>query len=186
MTRLPVATLVLDLRLIGIDPPIWRRVQVPASFSLAELHQVIQAAMQWHDKHLYEFTLADRVFQAPGPESAGEATTEVRLVDLSLAPGAGLRYVYDFGDEWTVAVVVWDRLFGAAGPASCVGGARAAPPEDAGGAHRYGELVEMLRDPSAYPDAAEQLEWLPTGFDAEAFDQAETTIALRAVTGRAI
>lgn len=36
-----------------MKPPVWRRLQVPSNTSLAELHQIIQAAMGWEDCHLY-------------------------------------------------------------------------------------------------------------------------------------
>jgi len=186
MTQLPTEILALDLRLVGIDPPIWRRVEVPASYSLAELHQVVQKTMQWADSHLHEFSLGERTFQAPHPEARGEDTTEVRLIDLGLQPGAGLRYVYDFGDEWTLAITVWDRQFGPVGPPTCTGGARAAPPEDAGGAHQYAEMIAAVNDPTNHPEPEELLEWLPDGFDPEAFDQARVNTALRTFATRAI
>jgi hypothetical protein len=36
----------------GISPMVWRRLQVPASSSLQELHGVIQVAMGWEGIHL--------------------------------------------------------------------------------------------------------------------------------------
>ena len=47
----------LKMRLLGISPMIWRRVLVPASFTIQELHGVIQAAMGWEGLHLYEVRL---------------------------------------------------------------------------------------------------------------------------------
>ncbi len=38
-----------------IDPPVWRRLLVPASIRLDRLHRVIQAAMGWQDYHLHVF-----------------------------------------------------------------------------------------------------------------------------------
>jgi hypothetical protein len=43
--------------LSGISPMVWRRVQVPSSFTLCELHGVIQVAMGWEGIHLYDFQL---------------------------------------------------------------------------------------------------------------------------------
>jgi hypothetical protein len=37
--------------------PIWRRVIVPTTFTLAQLHAVIQAAMGWCDYHLHHFEI---------------------------------------------------------------------------------------------------------------------------------
>jgi len=36
---------------------VWRRVLVPATFTLRELHGVIQVAMGWEGIHLYQFHL---------------------------------------------------------------------------------------------------------------------------------
>ena len=45
----------LKITLQGSKPAIWRRVQVPGSFSLNRLHDVIQVAMGWTDSHLHQF-----------------------------------------------------------------------------------------------------------------------------------
>ena len=37
------------MRLLGISPMIWRRVLVPESVSLRELHGVVQLAMGWEE-----------------------------------------------------------------------------------------------------------------------------------------
>jgi len=47
--------------LVGISPMVWRRVLVPASFTLRELHGVIQVAMGWDGIHLYVFGCVPRV-----------------------------------------------------------------------------------------------------------------------------
>src|SRR5450755_3103703 len=43
--------------LTGISPMVWRRVLVPATFTLRELHGVIQVTMGWEGIHLYDFQL---------------------------------------------------------------------------------------------------------------------------------
>ena len=43
--------------LIGKSPMVWRRVLVPASCTLRELHGVIQVAMGWEGLHLFQFLL---------------------------------------------------------------------------------------------------------------------------------
>ena len=43
----------LKVRLLGISPMIWRRVLVPASVSLHELHGILQVGMGWEGIHLY-------------------------------------------------------------------------------------------------------------------------------------
>ena len=51
------AILQVKVRLTGISPMVWRRVLVPSTFTLRELHGVIQVAMGWEDIHLYDFQL---------------------------------------------------------------------------------------------------------------------------------
>src|SRR5437762_7386745 len=41
------------------DPLVWRRIQVPESYSFWDLHVAIQDAMGWKDYHLHEFIVID-------------------------------------------------------------------------------------------------------------------------------
>ena len=47
----------LKVRLLDISPMIWRRVLVPASVSLRELHGILQVSMGWEGIHLYYFDI---------------------------------------------------------------------------------------------------------------------------------
>lgn len=47
----------IKITLRRTDPPIWRRVQVPADIWLSMLHGVIQDVMGWEDDHLHEFVI---------------------------------------------------------------------------------------------------------------------------------
>lgn len=40
-----------------IEPQIWRRLIVPSSFNLRDLHLVLQAAFGWTNAHLHEFEI---------------------------------------------------------------------------------------------------------------------------------
>jgi hypothetical protein len=51
-----VRILQLHIELAEPTYAIWRRVQVPASVTLRQLHAVVQAAMGWTDSHLHMFT----------------------------------------------------------------------------------------------------------------------------------
>lgn len=62
----------------------------------------------------------------------------------------------------------------------CLAGKRACPPEDCGGIPGYEHLLEVLREPQ-HAEYEEMREWLPEGFDPEAFDLAEVNDALRRV-----
>ena len=41
------------------DPLVWRRIQVPESYSFWDLHVAIQDAMGWKDYHLHEFVIVE-------------------------------------------------------------------------------------------------------------------------------
>ena len=52
----------LKVTLRGTRPPVWRRLLIPSTMTLAELHQAIQAAMGWEDCHLHAFDIAGRQY----------------------------------------------------------------------------------------------------------------------------
>jgi hypothetical protein len=52
------------ITLNGVNPPIWRRIQV-AKCTLAELHDHIQLAMGWQNAHLYQFTINGVLYSDP-------------------------------------------------------------------------------------------------------------------------
>jgi hypothetical protein len=45
------------ITLQGIKPPVWRRIQVPETYSFWDLHVALQDAMGWQDGHLHDFTI---------------------------------------------------------------------------------------------------------------------------------
>jgi hypothetical protein len=79
-----VAATVYRLRVVlsGISPMIWRQLEVPAAFSLAQLHEVLQASFAWSGEHLYRFTVHGREFGS-GQLWLRDPST-VRLADLGL------------------------------------------------------------------------------------------------------
>lgn len=60
------------------------------------------------------------------------------------------------------------------GLVECLGGRRAAPPEDCGGPLGYEEVLAALEQPER-PESPELLERLPHGFDPGRFDAGEVT-----------
>lgn len=75
----------IKITLLGTNPPIWRRLLVPASMTLAKLHDVLQTAMGWHDCHMHEFRAGERHFGRPDPEdiSMGMQVENERNIRLS-------------------------------------------------------------------------------------------------------
>ena len=95
----------IKIRLLGLSPMVWRRVLVPESMSLHELHGVVQLAMGWEA----EVTQAEegvRVLRIhPGEEPGGGARGVEQLETRDLVAGVGFvcvqkEPVADFlGDE---------------------------------------------------------------------------------------
>src|SRR5260370_31806637 len=57
----------IEVTLLWTEPPIWRRLLVPADLTLADLHHVIQRAMGWEDDHLHEFQIGGKAYGVPRP-----------------------------------------------------------------------------------------------------------------------
>lgn len=124
--------------LAGARPPIWRRLVLPATASLAELHLVLQLAFGWTDSHLHGFRLRGRGHRGPH-DVDDEVATQVG--QLLTEAGERLAYEYDFGDSWVHQIVLEDLVVDE-GAVRCLGGRRAGPPEDCGGIYAYNDLVE--------------------------------------------
>lgn len=182
----------LRIELSDVAPLIWRRLQIPDSYSFWDLHVAIQSAFGWNDTHLHEFAVPCRGGVSPllriGIPLADDAfrTSEETLlpgweqrVAENLAVGqTGVTYLYDFGDHWEHRVLLEEALDSSPGRRypRCVAGERAGPPDDCGGAHGYASLLEVLADPQAEGHAemkswASRAKGLSGAFDPEAFDE---------------
>lgn len=177
----PIYQVKISLR--GAKPPIWRRLLVPADVSLARLHDIIQVAFGWDGSHLHAFHTPYGLFGRADRDLGHRAEKPVTLEQVAPQAKDKIRYVYDFGDDWTHEIQVEKLLV--RDPTltypRCVGGRRAAPPDDCGGIWGYEELVRILADPR-HPDHQERLEWLgladASHFDPAAFDPDEVSRAL--------
>lgn len=188
---MPPKKLVYQLKITLKDskPPIWRRIQVPASYTFWELHSAIQDAMGWTNSHLHEFRFHDRLSGVE--KSFGIPCEEDFYDEIKILPGwkhkiskylnlafTKMMYVYDFGDNWEHVITLEEIL-----PAEkdvaypiCLKGKRACPPEDCGGVLGYGDLLEVLADPKheEHKDTKSWVESMKEGpFDPEHFDPTE-------------
>jgi hypothetical protein len=163
----------LKVTLKDIQPPIWRRVLVRNGITLGELHRILQAAMGWESRHLYEFQVDGESFADPDVEDEPpEASVhDVALASLAPTVGSKLVYRYDLGDGWEHEIEIEKTMRPASGATypCCVGGERACPPEDCGGVEGYADVLEALADPK-HPEHDSYIRWLGEPFDPEAFD----------------
>jgi hypothetical protein len=132
----------LRIALREISPLIWRRLLMRSDTTLAHLHTILQIAFDWSDAHLHTFHLHGKDYGSNGAE-----TRPVRLDTFRLRRGERFRYVYDYGAYWQCdmrleAVLSCDptRFYPV-----CIGGKRAAPPEECGGALAYMERLDQHR-----------------------------------------
>ncbi|GGA60537.1 plasmid pRiA4b ORF-3 family protein [Ornithinibacillus halotolerans] len=152
---------------------VYRKVIVPANFSFARLHHVIQTAFGWQDEHLHEFYIlsnekTNNPYFKHNPVFAGgykplanlvsaEEAFEFRKSDIPMAmddsvilsqflPGK-ITYVYDYGDTWIHHIKV-ERILEDYDKnyATCTAGEGKTPPEDVGGEGGYEYLLEVLAD----------------------------------------
>jgi integrase/recombinase XerD len=156
----------LKVVLEDIRPQIWRRIQVVGRITLAELHQVLQAAMGWEDYHLHRFSLSE--------------DESLRLDQIGLDESCTFSYVYDFGDEWVHQITVEKILLMQTEQhyPICLAGKRACPPEDCGGSWGYAVLLKILKNPR-HPEYRERKEWVGYQFNPEAFDLEEVNEQLK-------
>jgi hypothetical protein len=147
------AILQIKVWLKGISPMIWRRVLVPASFTLRELHGVIQVAMGWDGIHLYQFRLRAARY---GSWELTASSPDVTLAALRFRKGARFGYEYDLNIPWQHEVRLENRLDPEAGKTYplCAAGGGASPPEDCGGPGPFMECRDDILSLDSREDLA--------------------------------
>jgi hypothetical protein len=106
-----------------------RTVAVRADQSLAGLHRALQEGFGWADDHLYSFWLSGEFLAHDGSEytplvdgfKPGRFTRAIKsadtaLADLELAVGQPIAYLFDFGDQWRVRLVLREVCANDGGP----------------------------------------------------------------------
>jgi hypothetical protein len=122
----------LKIALQHVRPACWRRVRIPASATLGDLHEVIQVAFAWDGDHLHGFTIGRRRYGDP----YFDAEHDENKITLAAAFRARktISYTYDFGDDWRHEITlekVAEPTSTATHPV-CVDGRGDAPVEDCG------------------------------------------------------
>ena len=166
----------LTITLLNVEPPVWRRFEVPSGVTLARVHRDIQAVMGWDNSHLHQFHIGGTRYGVPDPDNVpffGKPTRDERKARLGslVEKGDRFTYEYDFGDSWEHEIAV-DQIL-PAGPGSatsrCLEGAGACPPEDVGGWPGYEYFREAIADPQ-HPGHEEQSEWIGGRWDPDYFN----------------
>lgn len=181
---------VCRVELNEITPNIWREFRFHPEVTFHQLHQIIQAVMGWSDTHLYEFQVNKKPIGVPDPELLGVAALGIgsskeldarkEIVQNHIhKEKTNFTYMYDFGDGWehTITLKSIDPDEPNSAP-TCLGGARACPPEDVGGVWGYEQLLEVLGTPD-HPEREHMLEWVGEEYDPEHFSMEDVNEQLR-------
>lgn len=164
----------LRLSLEGADENIWRRVYVPASTELAQLHELIQLLFDWNGEQPHRFKVNYDYFGPANPDGMDqrELYDGITLDSIYTSGTNKLRYTYDFADKWEHLVLIEKTLpydVGVTYPL-CANGTGKAPLDGSGGMVTYVALVEALADPQhpKHDLAGDVLgrDWEPEYFDA--------------------
>jgi len=128
----------VDAPLHDTEPEIWRRLMVPETITVPELHRVLQTAFGWENRHLFGIRCVDRLGQPRviiGPDDAAEEMGDepasgvvlFELLDAQQTGPSTLEYEYDYGDAWTHLVEVMGPAELQVGAVCCIGGAKPGP-----------------------------------------------------------
>lgn len=148
VTHEPDQIMVYQLRvyLRQISPMIWRRLLVRSDSTISDLHYTMQIAMGWKNFHLHQFLIRGKRY---GESRIGgmHFSDNPQLIPLSkfqFRLNERFLYEYNFIDEWQHEIRIEKQL--PLDPKKsypiCIGGARAAPPEDCGGAWAFMALKQ--------------------------------------------
>jgi len=129
----------------AIIPMIWRRLCVTSDTTIAQLHDVVQIAMGWEDRHLQQFRIHGKTYgiYRAGGISFDDDPHQVVLADFKLRKGERFVYEYDMGDYWQHDVRLEQALPLDPGKRYpiCTDGDGDCPPEDCGGPWGYRDLM---------------------------------------------
>jgi len=165
----------------GTRPPVWRRIQVPESYTFWDLHVAIQDAMGWLDYHLHVFEIMNPSTgmkeEIGVPDEDFEFDTRIfpgrkrKIADYFSMDNSKANYQYDFGDNWEHTIEL-EKIVARAEDVEypvCIAGKRSCPPEDCGGTWGYQNFLKIIKNPDD-EEYGEMLEWVGGKFDPEDFD----------------
>ena len=139
-----------------IRPSIWRRIQVPETYTFWDFHVAITDAMGWLDYHLHQFDISNpktgEKEEIGIPHEEYENNTlagwKIPIASYFSMENKKANYLYDFGDSWRHKILlekILPRELASQYPI-CIAGERACPPEDCGGVGGYENLLEIIKD----------------------------------------
>jgi hypothetical protein len=183
---------------------VWRRLLVCSDSTIADLHHILQTVLEWHDVYLHHFLIRGKRYGIARIGAWGfmDWADRVQLSHFNWRLNEKFFYEYNYYDEWQLVIRLEARLLlDSSEPyPRCIGGKRAAPPEDCGGAWRFMELKEhyspffvldrlaaILKDPDLEEtrwDYADDVRQLLYWLDVDRFDRRKANRRLREIFGK--
>lgn len=170
------------ITLQDIEPKIWRRIEVPETYTFWDLHVAIQDVMGWLDCHLHQFLIKDPRTRKkveiglPDEDYLDDmlAGWEEKIANYFTMENKSADYVYDFGDDWfhkiqleQIHPVEKGQIY-----PLCLKGERACPPEDCGGTMGYQRVLDILNNPKD-EEFEDIRSWVGEDYDPEHFNVEE-------------
>jgi hypothetical protein len=165
----------LRIEIDEVTPAVIRRVEVPITIRLDDLHFVLQLAVGWQNCHPFEFragATAWGLLDRDNPEASPLPADKATLADL-LACANTFRYDYVYGEEWGhtvelegLAAVVPDAAY-----PRLVSAEGRCPPADIGGPVGYETFLQAIADPEHLHHEG-MIEWDDPDFDPNTVDEA--------------
>ncbi len=156
----------LDVTLADMPYRVARRLRVPVTIGLDDLHKVLQAAMPWDNSHLYDYALGRSLRWAkPDPGDWGDTrdVRKERLADVlaELGKKRAFLYTYDMGNNWEHEIRPGKPFDLPPGdpPIALLAAEGRCPPEDSGGAPGFEMMLQAAADP-AHENHEEMTDWL--------------------------
>lgn len=149
-----IPSYLLHISITFSDPLIWRRVQVPGTFTLAQFHDIIQLSMGWSNSYVHQF-LVGKISYEPTMksniprESKRFDEAKYKLHTLEEGMRFMFTYIYDAGEGWEHEIHLEEVI-----PPTrqlkhpiLLSGEMACPPETVGDIHEYHQLLSALESP---------------------------------------
>lgn len=169
------------ITLLETNPPVWRRIAIPESYTFYDLHVAVQDAMGWQDCHLHSFETRTKGFGrrsnivrviSPAEEPEFDEplplySTEISIKQYFKNENDSMMYVYDFGDDWEHEVIlekICPKEKGISYPI-CLDGKLSCPPEDCGSFSGYYKCIDALNNQNNEEGLLDWLgDWKPDNF----------------------
>jgi hypothetical protein len=131
VTRPPSDVIRLRVVLLDVVPPVWRRLEVPAQWTLRQLHSALECVLGESGGEIHRFRVGDRLYGMTSDRAKPRDSRWVTLAEVASLGSGNFRYDIVGEETWRHDIRI--ELVEAGRPdnqrAVCLDGERAWPPE---------------------------------------------------------